>query len=466
MMKPRSRLRLVTASLAALLVGIGVFAAGGGAAQAVAPVNTVKPTISGTARQGETLTASNGTWTGTPPISYTYQWIRCSSTVSNCNPIPGATNNTYALTSSDVGQRLIISVTATNADGASTAQSDATDVVATQGQAPANTAKPGISGTAREGETLTAANGTWTSPQPISYSYQWIRCSSTVSNCSNISGATSNTYTLVSADVSQRIIVSVRASNSAGASSAQSDATPVVVSRGTAPASTARPTISGTPKVGETLTAANGTWTGTQPITYSYQWQRCDRNGGGCANIAGATGQSYRLTDAGVGRTLRVVVTARNATGTANATSVPTEVIATAGPAGQIRLPNGKVSIPVTSVVAPARLIIDRVSFSPNPVRSRNGPITARFRVSDTRGYVIRGALVFLRSTPLVTSTPPEQATGQDGMVAFQTLPQADFPLRTGFNVQFFVRARKQGDNVLAGVSTRRLVQVRTATPS
>ena len=138
---------------------------------------------------------------------------------------------------------------------------------------------------------------------------------------------------------------------------------------------------------------------------------------------------------------------------------------APAGPGGQIRLANGKISIPVTSVELPVRLIIDQVRFSPNPVRSRRGAITARFRVSDTRGFVVRGALVFLRSTPLLTTTPPEQMTQVDGTVTFQFFPGAEFPLRTGHNVQFFVRARKAGENPLAGVSTRRLVQVRTASP-
>jgi hypothetical protein len=135
-------------------------------------------------------------------------------------------------------------------------------------------------------------------------------------------------------------------------------------------------------------------------------------------------------------------------------------------PEGQIRLANGKVSIPASSVILPARLIVDGVRFSPNPVRSRRGAITVRVHVSDTRGFVIRGALVFLRSTPLVTTTPAERATNQGGFVTFTTLPRASFPLRRGYNVQFFVRARKAGDNVLAGVSTRRLVQVATAPPA
>ena len=86
-----------------------------------------------------------------------------------------------------------------------------------------------------------------------------------------------------------------------------------------------------------------------------------------------------------------------------------------------------------------------------------------RVHITDSRGYVVRDAIVFLRSVPLLTSTPPEQRSGQDGWLTLQVLPHADFPLKNGYNVQFFVRARKDGDNPLAGVSARRLVQVATS---
>ena len=231
------------------------------------------------------------------------------------------------------------------------------------------------------------------------------------------------------------------------------------------PSNTSPPTISGAPREGETKTANPGSWSGGS-TTFAYQWQRCDQNGGSCANIVGATAQTYRLTTADVGRTLRVVVTATNASGASSATSAPTAVIASSGPAGVINLPGGGRSIPASSVSpAGVRLLIDGVRFTPNPVRSRNVTITARFHVSDTRGFSVRGAMVFLRSTPLLTTTPPEQATSTAGFVTFRMRPRSDFPLRTGYNVQFFVRARRPGDNVLAGVSTRRLVQVRTASP-
>jgi hypothetical protein len=229
-----------------------------------------------------------------------------------------------------------------------------------------------------------------------------------------------------------------------------------------APQATAPPTISGTPSVGQTLAATTGTFTGDQPITYAFQWQRCDANGNACAAIQGATAQTYTLGAADLAHAIRVTVTARNASGTATSTSVPTAAVAATGPAGQIKLPGGGISIPATSVGLPARLIIDRVGFSPNPVRSRSTQIRATVRVRDTRGFFIRGALVFLRSTPLVTTSPGELQTGTNGSVTIPVRPRASFPINGKF-VQFFVRARKAGDNVLAGVSTRRLVQVRTA---
>jgi hypothetical protein len=352
--------------------------------------------------------------------------------------------------------------------GIAAATFTAVGAASTQATPPRNTSLPTISGERRVGETLTASPGTWRGDRPLSFTYQWVRCSASVSNCINVGGGTSNRYALTSRDRGRRLIVSVTARNAAGGSSAQSRATGVIAPRATAPVSTAPPTISGTPQEGQTLAASPGGWSGTQPIAFSYQWLRCDRNGGSCASISSATGQSYTLTSADVGQTVRVRVTARNSAGSRSSTSVPSAIVTRAappGPGGQIRLPNGKISIPVTSVELPVRLIVDEVRFSPNPVRSRRGAITARFRVSDTRGFVVRGALVFLRSTPLLTMTPPEGATQVDGTVTFSFFPRAEFPLRTGYNVQFFVRARKAGENPLAGVSTRRLVQVRTATP-
>jgi hypothetical protein len=153
--------------------------------------------------------------------------------------------------------------------------------------------------------------------------------------------------------------------------------------------------------------------------------------------------------------------TATTAT-TAPVTTTPSTTTTSAGPEGQIKLASGKTSIPISSVSLPARLIVDGVRFSPSLVVSRGRPLAIRVHISDTRGYVVRGALVFVRSTPLVTSTPLEQTTDQAGYVTLTAFPKQTFPLKRGYHVQFFVRARKDGESLLAGVSSRRLAQVAT----
>ena len=116
----------------------------------------------------------------------------------------------------------------------------------------------------------------------------------------------------------------------------------------------------------------------------------------------------------------------------------------------------------MTSVPSDQRLVVDQVQFSPNPIRSRTEPITVRVKVKDTRGYVVRDALVFFRSTPLVTRNAQDQKTGQDGWLQLTVTPENDFPeLRPAYSVQFFVKAFRQGDPELAGVAGYRLVQAR-----
>jgi hypothetical protein len=465
--------------LAAGAVLVAVIASGAASAKSLAaPVNTSQPTISGTAAVGQTLTGTQGTWSNAD--SFSYQWVRCGTDGglpdgSNCAYIPGASTTGYVISSADVGYRLRFRVTATNTDGPTTAASNPTSLISS---APVHTSDPVVSGSAVQGQTLSTTNGGWSSSTTITFSYQWVRCgtdggAADGSNCPSIGGATGQSYKLAAADVGHRLRARVTATNSAGSTVWASNATAVVQASAASgpPKNTKEPSISGTTKQGQTLTANGGSWSGTGPVTLTYQWVRCGADGGkpdasNCATIGGATSTKYVLGSADVGARLRVKVTGRNSQGTATAASNPTGAVQGTGPAlpaGAVKLSNGKYSIPVTSVSLPARLVIDNIKFSPTVVRSRSTTIQLQVHVSDTRGYYVRDVLVFARSTPLVTSSNGEQKTGADGWATVRFTPQRDFPLKNGYSVQFFVRARKGGEPLLAGVSTRRLVQVRTA---
>jgi hypothetical protein len=292
------------------------------------PVNTVLPVISGRAEDGQTLSASTGSWAGTEPFSYTYQWELCSGAGESCANISGATSSSYALGRSDVGDTLRIVVTAKNSVGSSSATSTQSAVVTAL--APSNTSPPAISGTAQDGQTLTASTGMWSGTPPLTYAYQWQSCNSAGESCTNISGATGSTYVLGHGDVGTTLRVVVTATNSAGSASSTSAASAVVAVL--APSNTVAPTISGTAQDGQTLTASVGSWSGTPPLSYAYQWQSCNSAGEGCTNISGATGSTYVLGHGDVGKTIRVAVTATNSAGSASSTSEATGVAAVLAP--------------------------------------------------------------------------------------------------------------------------------------
>jgi hypothetical protein len=320
---------------------------------------------------------------------------------------------------------------------------------------------------ALDGQNLTTSNGSWSGTQPMTFSYRWLRCGSDGgaadgSNCSSISGATGKSYTLKGADVGFRLRARVTAANSSGSARSTSNPTSTIAAR--RPTNVAAPTISGSAVENATVQANTGSWTGQPTISYSYRWLRCDTSGNGCRDITSATASSYVVRHDDVGHTVRVRVTARNSAGSRDATSGRTGVVQPAGPSGVINLPNGERSIPVTSVPSDQRLVVSDVVFSPSVVRSARDPITVRVRVKDTRGYVVRGALVFIRATPRVTSGGDRQPTATDGWVTYQLVPNASFPKpRSGYNVQFFAKAYRTGDPPLGGVAAYRLVQVPTA---
>jgi hypothetical protein len=341
--------------------------------------------------------------------------------------------------------------------------------VATSGAAvgPTNTVAPNVTGTAQEGKVLTSSTGTWTGAGTITYQFGWQRCNPDATGCANISGATAPTYTVGSADVTNVLRSVVTATDSNGTSMQESAVTGTVTAAPSlAPVNTAPPSIAGTPANGQTLTAANGTWSGATPITYGYSWLLCDATGASCLPISGATAQTYALTTAAVGKTLRVQVTAANASGAVSTTSVPTAVIVDSAPKSLVKLSNGLTSVDAADVKLPYRLILSKFKVQQTQPLHTRAPFRVTFTVTDTRGYVVRNALVYVIGLPynrILNAT--ELRTAQDGTVTFALTPTKLQPLKDGARLVIFARARVEGDSLLAGASTRRLVEVVFGTP-
>ena len=264
---------------------------------------TGAPTISGTARVGETLTADTTGITdadGLTNVSFSYQWV--SNNGSSDTDITGATDSTYTLVADDEGKTIKVQVTFIDDDGyAESLLSAATSTVA-------KSSIPTIRGIAKVGEILTAdttalADGLLRT----SFAYKWISNDGTSDN--DIPNATDSTYTLVADDEGRTIKVQVTFTNDQGnQESLTSDATTAVAARANS-AATGTPVITGTTQVSETLTAdvtGIADADGLTGATFSYQW--ISNDGTSDTDITGATDSSYTLVADDEGKTIKVQV--------------------------------------------------------------------------------------------------------------------------------------------------------------
>jgi hypothetical protein len=181
-----------------------------------------------------------------------------------------------------------------------------------------------------------------------------------------------------------------------------------------APSNTGPPVVSGTPEVGKELTTTNGTWSGSTPLSFSYQWRRCDKTGGSCANISDATDNTYKLQGADGGHTVRAVVTAKNSDGSDNATSVPTAAVP-ATPASNNGCPADKSAKAATiaELSPPARLQIVAFDVLSGPINAQTTSFTLKVRVGSTCSVNIKGASVYVTGVPYNQfSIPAEELTG------------------------------------------------------
>ncbi|HET8752285.1 MAG TPA: hypothetical protein VFM43_07145 [Gaiellaceae bacterium] len=217
------------------------------------------------------------------------------------------------------------------------------------------------------------------------------------------------------------------------------------------------PTITGTLEQGFPLTATHGSWTGS-PTSFRYAWSRCDAGGNGCVAIPSATAKVYTLSETDVGHTIRVTVTARNASGVGRATSAPTGVVSLGG------CPPGTGGIPIADLAPPARLQIASASVSPAPTLSSR-TIRIRIGITACNGRPVQGATVYATTVPFNQFTPGSETTDSTGAVTIKQPRLRGFPARSRGQrlLAVFVRATKPGEPVLAGVSTRRVFAFRIA---
>lgn len=252
---------------------------------AAATLKTATPKILGTARFGQTLSVKPGTWTSN--TKFGYQWYR------NGKAISGAKSTKYKLTPADAGKQITVKVTGTKAGYTTASKSSAkTAKVATLSLKKGS---PKVSGNAKVGKKLTVKRGTWTSG--TSFKYQWYRDGKIISK------ATKASYTLKAADTGKRISVKVKGSKPGYTTASKSLAKTSKVAKGTL--KSGKPSITGTVKVGKTVTAKTGTWSSGTKLTY--QWYRSGKA------ISGAKSAKYKVKTADNGKRLTVKVTGTKA---------------------------------------------------------------------------------------------------------------------------------------------------------
>jgi hypothetical protein len=239
---------------------------------------------------------------------------------------------------------------------------------------PTVTAVPTLQGPVDQpfvGDKLTTTTGSWTG-SPTSYSYQWDRCDATGDrqNCLPITGATAQSYTVAAADVNHTLEALVTATNADGNATKNTKGSGVVAPAAP-PTNTARPTISGSAAVGETLTANNGTWVGA--TSFSYSWLLCDQNGNNCAAISGATGKTYGVRSSDVGHELLARVRAANRFGARNADTDRTSPVTSTT---QTQTTTTVVTVPGNKAPTISFISLKRIGFK----------LYARFRVCDDSG--------------------------------------------------------------------------------
>jgi hypothetical protein len=472
------------------------------------PANTAPPTISGAAQETQTLTADPGTWTGTAPINFTYQWLRCDGSGANCSNIANATQSTYLVATADIGSTLRVSVSASNTAGSAGPVASAPTAVVTAAPnggtltftvaaggddgnvdktaatyPPGGSADPYTIGTVftagrravfgnfqvfdalvrfdtsalPDNATVTGATlkiwvngkadgdnrnlvGEWydAAQWPIDGADWTLNPGTTALAGADVTaigtGATSSFALQNLGSVSKTGFTGLRMGIDGGqptgdnyvqfASLEGGKPAQLVVTYTngppTPPANTAPPTISGTAQQAQTLNADPGTWTGSAPINFTYQWNRCDSSGANCSPIGGATQQTYLVASGDVGSTLRVAVSASNAAGSAGPVVSAATAVVTSAPSG------GTVTFTLAAGGDDGDVTVRAGTYPPSAAADSNSSGTV---FTAARRFVLSSYQVF------------------DGLLRFDTSSLPDNATVTAATLKLWVNAKTDADN-------------------
>ena len=380
---------------------------------------TSTASISGTAQEGSTLTAVNGTLNDSDASVTGYQWTRDGVNIT------GATASTYTVAEADETHVLRVVETATDSDGGPTTTSTSAATAAVTDITLAFTTAASITGTAQEGQVLTAVNGTLNDSDASVTGYQWTR------DGVNITGATASTYTVTEADETHVLRVVETATDSDGGPSTTSTSVATAAVTDITLAFTTAASITGTAQEGQVLTAVNGTLNDSDASVTGYQWTRDG------VNITGATASTYTVTEADETHVLRVVETATDSDGGPSTTStsavtaavteislLPTITAGTHTVSGN----NGHVTFIVTFPEAVGTVVVGDFTLFGTATGSTNPPTIASISGSgasytvtidygENKNAGLSLGLNFVNTSNLVHDTE----TGESGNLAVNT---------------------------------------------
>lgn len=292
------------------------------------PFLTDVPVIHGVLQVGERLTVERGTWVPEPE-QVAYIWLD-----DRDNPLGRGPE--LLLAPEWAGRGIQVKV---NGESAAHRSGTGSEVGGPIRPGDLTTGRPSVSGTFEVGRTLSVDGGEW-APADTDLGYQWLR------GTDPIAGATGTEYTLTEADEGSPVGVRVTGTRTGYTSAQALSGASVVAPAPLVPIEPGTPVVSGTARVGQTLTGATGTWAPSD-VVLTRAWLVDGRD-------SGRNGPTFTLTSAHVGKRISLRVTGTLAGRSAQETSLPTGVVVEVTPA----VPLVPTLPPPAPVVVPGKVVL------------------------------------------------------------------------------------------------------------